>query len=131
MHFHLDSSILLLDILQCQKIINDHIDHRRVERLQEPTRFDIKPSIGERCVRKPIPTQAVSDETEDEKVAGDGGEMAPPGREQSEYGSVLLSFFLFDQTVHPWGLFSLRGNYKVQRDNKQTDQNLVQTSCCV
>ncbi|KAL8568810.1 hypothetical protein ACOMHN_000093 [Nucella lapillus] len=29
---------------KCQKILNDHIDHRRIERLQDPARFDIKPT---------------------------------------------------------------------------------------
>ena len=96
-HFHFYLSVFLLDIAQCQKIINDHIDHRRIERLQAPERFDIKPSIGERCVRKAVPAQNVADELEDEKLATDNNDVAAPGRVQSKYGA-LLSFFVFDQS---------------------------------
>ncbi|KAK0042790.1 spermatogenesis-associated protein 4-like isoform X1 [Biomphalaria pfeifferi] len=39
-------------ILKAQKIINDHIDHRRQERIEDPKRFGIKPSLGDRCVRR-------------------------------------------------------------------------------
>ena len=41
-------------LLQSQKIITDHWKHRRVERLQDPARFDIEPTIGERCMRRPV-----------------------------------------------------------------------------
>ncbi|XP_059144024.1 spermatogenesis-associated protein 4-like isoform X2 [Physella acuta] len=36
-----------------QKIINDHIEHRRQQRMDDPKRFGIKLSIGDRCVRQP------------------------------------------------------------------------------
>jgi len=73
-----------------QKIINDHIDHRRIERLQDPDRFNIKPSIGERCVRKAVPAEVVSseqDEDEDDArpaVANERAGMSAPGRETSD-----------------------------------------------
>lgn len=38
-------------LLQAQKIINDHMDHRRDERRIDPGRFGIKPTLGDRCVR--------------------------------------------------------------------------------
>lgn len=44
-------------LLQCQKIISSHIDHRRLERQTNPKRFDIKPTLGERCIRKPTPAK--------------------------------------------------------------------------
>ncbi|BFZ24119.1 hypothetical protein BsWGS_27158 [Bradybaena similaris] len=37
--------------LQAQRIINDHLEHRRVERFTEPKRFGIKPTLGDCCVR--------------------------------------------------------------------------------
>ncbi|KAH9519883.1 spermatogenesis-associated protein 4 [Bulinus truncatus] len=37
---------------KAQKIMNDHIDHRRQERTENPKRFGIKPSLGDRCIRR-------------------------------------------------------------------------------
>jgi len=74
-----------------QKIINDHIDHRRIERLQDPDRFYIKPSIGERCVRKAMPAEVVSTEQSNDEEEEMTRQMIPnaaptggPGREQSD-----------------------------------------------
>uniref|UniRef100_A0A0B7AAM7 CH-like domain-containing protein n=1 Tax=Arion vulgaris TaxID=1028688 RepID=A0A0B7AAM7_9EUPU len=41
-------------VIKSQKIINDHIEHRREERRSNPSRFDIKPTLGDRCVRRSI-----------------------------------------------------------------------------
>ncbi|XP_053398877.1 spermatogenesis-associated protein 4-like [Mercenaria mercenaria] len=49
-----DSS-LILNSQKAQKIINEHIDHRRLERSENPNRFNIKPSIGESSFRHPLP----------------------------------------------------------------------------
>lgn len=70
---------------KCQKIINDHIDHRRIERFQDPARFNIKPTVGERCLRKSLPAQ-MAEQVEEEKAPEDSMEApaAPVGREQSE-----------------------------------------------
>ncbi|XP_070198100.1 spermatogenesis-associated protein 4-like isoform X2 [Littorina saxatilis] len=72
---------------KAHKIINDHIDHRRIERLQDPARFNIKPSIGERCVRKPLPTEVVSSEPDDDEdkpsAPNTGGEILGTGREKT------------------------------------------------
>lgn len=45
-----------------QRIINDHIEHRRQERGDDPARFDIKPTLGDRCVRRPEPPQKLQSE---------------------------------------------------------------------
>jgi len=45
-----------------QKIINDHIEHRRQERQEEPNRFGILPTLGDRCVRRPEPPQKLQSE---------------------------------------------------------------------
>lgn len=37
---------------QSQKLINDHLEHRRDERRTDPLRFGIKPTLGDRCVRR-------------------------------------------------------------------------------
>lgn len=49
-------------VLKSQKIINDHIEHRRQERCSEPERFGIKPTLGDRCVRRPEPPQKLQSE---------------------------------------------------------------------
>ncbi|XP_046354080.1 spermatogenesis-associated protein 4-like isoform X2 [Haliotis rufescens] len=46
---------LILGAQKSQKIINDHIDHRRVERFEDPQRFNVKPTIGEKSLRRPPP----------------------------------------------------------------------------
>ncbi|XP_072171333.1 spermatogenesis-associated protein 4-like [Diadema setosum] len=47
------------NIITCQQkaqdLIHRHIQHRQEERLEDPSRFNIKPSIGQRCVRRPLP----------------------------------------------------------------------------
>lgn len=44
-----------LSSFKAQKIINDHIQHRNLERLENPERFDVKPTLGEKCLRRPPP----------------------------------------------------------------------------
>ncbi|XP_071846153.1 spermatogenesis-associated protein 4-like [Apostichopus japonicus] len=45
------------NIITCQQkaqdIIYKRTQHRQEERIEDPDRFDIRPSIGQRCVRKP------------------------------------------------------------------------------
>lgn len=40
--------------LQAQNIINIHVDRRRDERIQDPVRFDMKPTLGEKA-RRSVP----------------------------------------------------------------------------
>ncbi|XP_071786518.1 spermatogenesis-associated protein 4-like [Asterias amurensis] len=47
---------------KAQEIIHKHIQHRQEERLEEPDHFDIKPSIGQRCVRRPPPANTYTGE---------------------------------------------------------------------
>ncbi|KAH3841837.1 hypothetical protein DPMN_115318 [Dreissena polymorpha] len=51
-----DSS-LILNAQKAQKIINDHIEHRRLERQENPDRFNIRPSVGEASFRRPLPQE--------------------------------------------------------------------------
>ncbi|XP_033744012.1 spermatogenesis-associated protein 4-like [Pecten maximus] len=44
---------LILSAQKSQKIINDHIEHRRQERYENPVRFNVKPTLGERSLRRP------------------------------------------------------------------------------
>lgn len=46
---------LILSAQKAQRIINDHIEHRRQERYQNPERFQVKPTLGEKCLRRPPP----------------------------------------------------------------------------
>ena len=43
----------LLKQHKAQTIVNNHIEHRLKERADKPERFDIEPSLGEKCVRRP------------------------------------------------------------------------------
>jgi len=49
-------------VLKSQKIINDHIEHRREERQESPSRFGITPTLGDRAVRRPEPPQKLQSE---------------------------------------------------------------------
>ncbi|XP_013386771.1 spermatogenesis-associated protein 4-like [Lingula anatina] len=40
---------------KAQEIIGSHVEHRRQERLEDPRRFGIKPTLGERSPRRPPP----------------------------------------------------------------------------
>ena len=44
----LDSNHVLF---QSQHIINNHVLHRQLERVDQPARFDIRPTLGELCPR--------------------------------------------------------------------------------
>ncbi|XP_041463054.1 spermatogenesis-associated protein 4-like [Lytechinus variegatus] len=47
------------NIITCQQkaqdIITRHSQHRQEDRLEDPARFNIKPTIGQKCVRRPVP----------------------------------------------------------------------------
>ncbi|XP_064608391.1 spermatogenesis-associated protein 4-like [Liolophura sinensis] len=45
-------SNLILAAHKAQNILDNHIEHRREERLQDPKRFNVKPTLGERCPRR-------------------------------------------------------------------------------
>ena len=71
------------------KIINDHIEHRRQERYQNPDRFNVKPTLGEQCVRRP-PPQPTQPTFEDSTLADSAlhsqanpEELPPMSREAS------------------------------------------------
>ncbi|CAG5133470.1 unnamed protein product [Candidula unifasciata] len=40
-----------------QTVINEHLEHRRLERLSNPKRFGIKPTLGDYCVRSSGPAR--------------------------------------------------------------------------
>ncbi|XP_050415734.1 spermatogenesis-associated protein 4 [Patella vulgata] len=77
---------LILNAQKAQKIINDHVDHRREQREDYPDRFHMKPSPGQLCIRRPPPQNtatAISDYNEDnespvarEQVNGDVDNIA-------------------------------------------------------
>ncbi|XP_074650094.1 spermatogenesis-associated protein 4-like [Tubulanus polymorphus] len=46
---------IITNQMKAQDIINDHIEHRRVERMENPDRFNIRPTLGELSER--IPSQ--------------------------------------------------------------------------
>ncbi|KAF6034657.1 SPATA4 [Bugula neritina] len=50
-------------------VIRNHVEQRRIERLQNPERFDIKPTIAERAVRRPPPQTSAYDESSDMQVS--------------------------------------------------------------
>jgi hypothetical protein len=38
-----------------EAIISGHVDHRKTERDSNPKRFNVKKTLAERCVQKPVP----------------------------------------------------------------------------
>lgn len=52
---------------RAQEVIHKRIQHRQEERLEDPERFSIKPTIGQRCVRRP-PLQPGLSYEQDEEV---------------------------------------------------------------
>ena len=47
----------LLKQHKAQTIVNKHMEHRMQNRLEYPERFDIEPSLGELCPRRPPPRE--------------------------------------------------------------------------
>lgn len=72
---------LILNSQKAQKIINEHIEHRRNERYENPQRFNVHPTLGEMCTRKPLPQpqEPISEQTD----LQDQGKMSPISRETS------------------------------------------------
>jgi hypothetical protein len=83
---------------QSQKIINDHIEHRRQERYQNPDRFNVKPTLGEQCVRRP-PPQPTQPTFEDSTLADSAlhSQANPEGNLNGQ--SEIFSFFLGGLTI--------------------------------
>jgi len=67
-----------------QRIINEHIEHRRQQRAEDPKRFGIKSTLGDRCLRRPEPPQTLHESsTMSREVSTDvpaelGGESERP-----------------------------------------------------
>ncbi len=38
-----------------EAIISGHVDHRKTERDNNPKRFNVKKTLAERCVQRPVP----------------------------------------------------------------------------
>ena len=54
---------------QAQHILNEHIEHRRQERVEDPARFDKKPTLGELAVRHPPLPEPVDAESVDKTMS--------------------------------------------------------------
>jgi len=50
-------------------VIRQHVDQRRMDRVQDPKRFDIKPTVGEKALRKPPPQSTAYDDHNDQAVS--------------------------------------------------------------
>lgn len=53
---------------QAHDVIRNHVEQRRADRLQDPDRFDIKPTIAEQALRRPPPQTTAYDEVPDMRV---------------------------------------------------------------
>lgn len=40
---------------KAEAIISGHVDHRKTERDQNPQRFNVKKTLAEKCVQRPVP----------------------------------------------------------------------------
>lgn len=49
-------------------MIRNHVEQRRIDRINDPDRFNIKPSVAERAVRRPPPQSTAYDDSADMKV---------------------------------------------------------------
>lgn len=83
-------------ILKQQKahgIISDHIEYRRQERMENPKRFDRKPTLGERAVRRAPPPSQNDQEGyyDDEEEEGEWIDKEAPVNRPSQKGSNNVS----------------------------------------
>lgn len=77
-----DSS-LILNSQKAQKIINDHIDNRRLERQERPDRFNIKPSVGESSFRHPLQPKQEDEDQQQMDATEPERTQSPMSRETS------------------------------------------------
>ena len=40
---------------KAENLIANHVDHRRFEREENPVRFNVKKTLAERCLQRPVP----------------------------------------------------------------------------
>jgi hypothetical protein len=53
---------LNLNAGKAENIISNHVDHRKIERDLNPSRFSVKKTLAEKCVQRPVPeTRVISD----------------------------------------------------------------------
>lgn len=75
------------NIITCQQkaqdIIYRHTQHRQEERIEDPQRFDIKPSIGQKCVRKPPMQGTVFHDQESETASSARAKNPSPACRES------------------------------------------------
>jgi len=55
--------------LKAHDVIRNHVEQRRADRLQDPDRFDIKPTIAEQALRRPPPQTTAYDEVPDMRTS--------------------------------------------------------------
>ncbi|KAK3599536.1 hypothetical protein CHS0354_006671 [Potamilus streckersoni] len=78
---------LILNAQRAQKIINDHIDQRKQQRQMNPERFNSKPSLGEKCVRRPPQPQPSAPPAEEQDQEETTGPQDQPGAESTPVAS--------------------------------------------
>lgn len=52
-----------LFLLQAHDVIRNHVEQRRIDRIQDPARFDITPTLAERAVRRVPPQSSAYEES--------------------------------------------------------------------
>lgn len=86
--FHETHACFLFEI-QAQSIISNHIEHRRHERLQDPDRFNRKPTLGELAVRQP---QVISVDDEGYDSPNTKVRVRPPQKQSTGKSSLTLRY---------------------------------------
>jgi len=108
--------IAFVHLLQSQKIINEHIEHRRQERYANPDRFNVKPTLGERSMRRPPPqpkqmtydTDKTIEEVNVQENVNNHGNLFIvlvvycPTFDKHQAGCPLLYLLRFLQSCVPW-----------------------------
>lgn len=98
---------------KAQAIINDHLEHRRQERVEDPRRFGIRPTLGQRCPRKVPPSnyneslQRPQRHTKGHKIEGNPYENQPAKYTEIQVNQVTDTSEGFLPPIQTTGMYSM------------------------
>lgn len=103
---------LRLATKKVESIIAQHVDHRRAERDENPSRFNVKKTLAERCLQRPLPSF-------DRKTSDFSFDYGLPPGSDSEKPSLGIdsATFLIEKSISDKNYKEIRVNQEVYEVN--------------
>ncbi|KAJ7371857.1 spermatogenesis-associated protein 4 [Desmophyllum pertusum] len=93
---------------KAQSIINVHLEHRRQERVEDPRRFGIRPTLGQLCPRKvPPPNYNESLQRHQRDITGQNDDSVE-GNQPHQYTEIQVNQLTDgSEGFHTTGMYSM------------------------